>query len=295
MRDRLLALPQYVLPHHALSRVVHWATRRRAAWWKNALIRWFTARYRVDLSEAADRDACAYPDFNAFFTRALRAGARPLPDDAATLASPVDGTVSAFGRLEAGRLVQAKGVRYGVEALLGGSAERAAPFGDGTFVTLYLSPRDYHRVHMPLTGELREMVHVPGRLFSVAAYTTRAIPRLFARNERVAAIFDTAVGPMTTVLVGAMLVSSISTAWSGTVTPPRGRAVRSWRYGGAEPAAPELSRGEELGRFNMGSTVIVLLGGGEVHWAADLAPGARVRMGQALGRVAQPAPAEATG
>ena len=282
--DRLKAAVQVPLPQHLLSRFVLALTRSRLRPLKAALIRGAVRLYGIDTSEAAEPDPAAYPSFNAFFTRPLVPGARPVAAAPDAVVSPVDGVVSQAGEVRGDRIFQAKGRDYSAAELLGGSAVRAAPFEGGSFATLYLSPRDYHRVHMPLAGALRETVHVPGRLFSVSAATTRAVPRLFARNERVAAIFDTAVGPMAVVLVGALCVSAIETVWSGLVTPPRGRRVRCW-----PPEGPvRLATGAELGRFNMGSTVIVLFGPGRVRWEPALAPEATVRTGRRIGTLAAP-------
>lgn len=281
--DRLRAWPQYLLPGHALSRVMHRLTRSRVGWFKNLFIRTVVRLYGVDLSEAAVRDPKLFPSFNAFFTRPLVRGARPMPGGADEVACPVDGVVSQAGPIRGGRIFQAKGKDYTLAELLGGSRERAEPFRDGSFATLYLSPRDYHRIHMPVAGRLREMVHVPGRLFSVDAATTRAVPRLFARNERVAALFDTDAGPMALVLVGALFVGSVETVWHGEVTPPAGSTVRTWLYPQEGDGVVEIGRGEEMGRFNMGSTVVVLFGADAVRWRDDLAPEAPVRLGRAIG------------
>lgn len=280
LTDYLKALPQYLMPGHLLSRLIHAFTRCRCPAIKNRFTEWFIRHFRVDMEEAQERDPHRYETFNAFFTRALRADARPLVEGEEALACPVDGTVSQARRIEDGRIFQAKGHDYSLEQLLGGSFERARPFQGGSFATLYLSPRDYHRIHMPIRGTLREMVHVPGRLFSVNPATTRVIPGLFARNERVVSIFDTAVGPMALVKVGAVNVGSIETVWAGEVTPPAGRVVRQWRYEGEE--AITLAKGEEMGRFNMGSTVIVIFAPGAVEWSETIRPGAPVRMGQLL-------------
>lgn len=280
--DRLRAAVQWPLPQHALSRLVLRVTHSRRRWLKSLLIRRIVAAYDVDLSEAAEPDAAAYASFNELFTRALAPGARPLPDDPAAVACPVDGVVSQAGTIEDGRVFQAKGREYSVEELLGGAPDRALPFLGGAFATLYLSPRDYHRIHMPVDGRLVETVHVPGRLFSVDERTTRAVPRLFARNERVAAIFDSAAGPLAVVMVGALFVAGIETVWQGLVTPPSSRWVRAWRHGDDGPA---FARGDEIGRFNMGSTVILLFGPGRVAWSPELVPEAMVRMGRAIGNI----------
>ncbi|MGA7799881.1 MAG: archaetidylserine decarboxylase [Gammaproteobacteria bacterium] len=283
--DYLRSLPLYLLPHHLLSRLVLAITRIRAPVVKNPLIRWFAHRYRVQMGDAVIAEPTDYPNFNAFFTRPLRPDARPLPSAPAAVASPVDGTVSQLGEIRDGRLFQAKGHDFSLIELLGGDAGRAAPFMGGTFATLYLSPRDYHRIHMPFPGRLLETVHVPGRLFSVAPHTTRTIPNLFARNERVAAIFETPAGPMAVVLVGAIFVACIETVWSGVVTPPRGRRVVVHDHRIQDDGATQLARGEELGRFNMGSTVILLFGPGQARWESSLQAGSALNMGQPIARL----------
>jgi phosphatidylserine decarboxylase len=280
--DRGFALLQRLLPQHALSRLAFALARLEWRWWKRLQIRWFIRRYGVDMSIAREPDPEAYPHFNAFFTRALRPEARPVAPGEGTVVSPVDGTVSQAGIAAAGRLLQAKGHTYTLDALLGDGV-LASEFRDGLYVTLYLAPRDYHRFHMPLTGRLRMMRYIPGALFSVNDSTARTIPGLFARNERLVTLFDTDAGPMAVVLVGAMLVAAMETVWShGVVTAGAQRLPRTWDYG-EEDAAVTLQRGAELGRFNMGSTVIVLFGPGRAVWTASLTPGAPVRMGQRLG------------
>jgi phosphatidylserine decarboxylase len=280
MLDRLLTLWQWPLPQHLLSRIVHALMRSTALpGLRLAFMRWFVGRFGVVLTDAEQPMLEAYPSFNAFFTRALRPGLRPLADG---IVSPADSRVSQHGRIDAGRIFQAKGRGFSALELLGGGAADAAPFATGEFATLYLSPRDYHRVHMPLDGELKAMVHVPGRLFSVSPRTTRAVDRLFARNERVAFLFDTAAGRMAYVMVGALFVSSIETVWSGEVTPPAGDRIRRWDYA---PGQHRFRKGDELGRFNMGSTVILLFEPGRITWDAALAPEAVLRVGQ---RIATP-------
>jgi len=274
-------LLQYALPHRLLSRLVMWATRLRIGVWKNFLIRQIASRFQVNWDEAAQRDLDAYPHFNAFFTRALKPGARVADADTTTLLMPADGHISQFGRIEDGRVFQAKGQSFTAAELLGDDAA-ATPFADGEFITVYLSPRDYHRVHMPWAGTLRETVHVPGRLFSVAPFAVQAIPRLFARNERLVCHFDTDFGPMAVVMVGAMLVSGVETVWSGVDIPPYGNRIvrRDWRG-----KHIHLQRFDEMARFNMGSTVIVLVPPG-VHLLDSLRAEQAVQVGQALGRVA---------
>ena len=274
--DRCKALLQYPLPHHVISRLTHRLTRITNPALKEWAIRNFVRRFGVDMSEAAEPDTRAYPTFNAFFTRALRAGARPLDPATDAVVSPVDGAVSQIGTVEGGRIFQAKGQSFTALELLGGDADAAAQFQDGLFTTLYLSPRDYHRIHMPVRGVLRKMLHVPGQLFSVNPPTTRAVPRLFARNERVACLFEGDAGPMALVMVGAMNVASIETVWAGEVTPPQRRAVRSWDY---KPGEVTLPKGAEVGRFNMGSTVILLFANGRIRWESAFTAGSPVRMG----------------
>lgn len=283
LADYLRVLPQYALPQHLLSRLMYRATRSRVRPWKNLLIRRVIHRYGVDMSIAERSNAEAYPNFNAFFTRALKPDARPVVSGTREIACPVDGAISQLGDIQGDSIFQAKGRHYRLEQLLGGSAKRAAPFLDGAFATIYLSPSDYHRIHMPLKGELKEMVYIPGRLFSVDPSTTRVVPRLFARNERVVTLFETAAGPLALVLVGAIFVASIETVWAGPVSTPFGNSTREWDYASDSSTPVVLDRGQEMGRFNMGSTVIVVFGPGQVRWSPALAPGATTQMGQLLG------------
>jgi len=282
--DYLKALPQYLLPHHPLSRLLSRLTHARAARVKDFLIRGFSRLYHINLEEAANQDPVHYEHFNAFFTRALKPGVRPVADGEGVVVSPVDGTVSQRGAIENGRIFQAKGRAYTTRQLLGGDERLAELFEDGEFATIYLSPTDYHRIHMPLDGTLQEMVHVPGRLFSVSPATTRVIPGLFARNERVVTIFETEAGPMAMVLVGAIFVASIETVWGGVITPPAGMKLRSWDYRGSDQPTV-LAKGEEMGRFNMGSTVILLFPKGKCQWNAEASHGTHLKLGQAIGRV----------
>lgn len=283
--DRIAALAQYPLPQHGLSRLWRYVTRREQPWLKNRLIHALISRYGIDLGEAEDPDPAHYASLNAFFTRALKTGVRPIDSAPDSCVSPVDGRGSQFGSINEGRIFQAKGREFDARELLGGDTALAECFAGGSFTTLYLAPRDYHRVHMPLDGTLERMIHIPGRLFSVNPATTRAVPRLFARNERVAMLFATPAGPMAVVMVGAMLVGSIETVWAGEITPPHGRRIRDWHYGdGGEPGVT-LKRGDELGRFNMGSTVILLFARGAVEWAAGLGADSRVLVGQRIGTI----------
>nr|WP_167369161.1 archaetidylserine decarboxylase [Pseudomonas punonensis] len=283
MKERLFILSQHLIPHHLLSRLIGCAAECRAAWFKNRLIAWFAKQYQVDMSEAQVEDLSAYEHFNAFFTRALKDGARPLDNQPGAVLCPADGAISQLGRIEHGRVFQAKGHSYSVTELLGGDSERAALFMGGDFATVYLSPKDYHRVHMPLAGTLREMIYVPGRLFSVNQTTAENVPELFARNERVVCLFDTERGPMAVVLVGAMIVASIETVWAGLITPPK-RELKTVRYDEAARAPISLEKGAELGRFKLGSTAIVLFGPEQVKWAEELGANSPVRMGQLLGQ-----------
>ena len=278
---RLSVLVQYLLPHRALSRLVFWATRRTWRPWKNFLIGRVVKAYAVDMSQTEQSDALAFSSFNAFFTRALKPGARPLPADASAIACPADGRISQFGAIQNGRIFQAKGQDFSAAELLGDETA-ASPFANGNFITVYLSPRDYHRVHMPLAGSLRETLHIPGRLFSVAPFAVEAVPRLFARNERLVCHFEGESGPFAVIMVGAMLVSGVETVWSGVEIPPYSNSIvrKDWRAKGIR-----LERGTELGRFNMGSTVIVLLPAGIATLDHGLSAQIPVLMGQPIGRI----------
>ncbi|MDU7589924.1 MAG: archaetidylserine decarboxylase [Acidovorax sp.] len=277
MSDRLAVLPQYLLPKQALTTLMGRLAGLRGGRWTTAVIRRFIARYGVDMSEAANSDPAAYATFNEFFTRALRHGARPLA--AADLICPVDGAVSQFGAIERDQIFQAKGHRYSTTALLGGDAALAAQFQDGHFATIYLSPRDYHRIHMPCDGRLVRMDHVPGALFSVNPTTARGVPGLFARNERVVCLFETPLGPMALVLVGATIVGSMATVWHGQVNPPRTGQPRRWDYGDREVV---LRQGDEMGRFLLGSTVVLLFPRGAVQFMPGWEAARPVRLGEAM-------------
>ena len=279
MPEALFVALQHLLPKLALTRLLGLGARARAGALTTAAIRAFVARYGVDMSEAAQPDPAAYACFNDFFTRALKPGARPLAQ--AEWICPVDGAISQFGPLDGERLLQAKGHHYTATALLGGEPGVADAFHGGHFATLYLSPRDYHRIHMPADGRLQRMIHVPGELFSVNPATARGVPGLFARNERVVCLFDGASGPFAMVLVGATVVGSMATSWHGVVNPPRPGTVREWRYAPPEVA---LRQGEEMGRFLVGSTVVMLFPPGPLQFAPGWLPGAPVRLGQAMAR-----------
>jgi phosphatidylserine decarboxylase len=282
VKEALCVLPQYILPQHSLSVLLSKLTHSENPTVKKLFIEQIIKHYGVDMSEALQQDLSQFTSFNDFFTRELKPGARRWPDAADAVACPADGAVSQAGAITDGTIFQAKGKSFTATALLGGCSERAAPFQNGQFTTIYLAPKDYHRLHMPITGTLKEMVHVPGRLFSVNTVTTANVPGLFARNERVCCLFDTAVGPMALVLVGAIFVSSIETVWHGVVTPPTIRSVRQWSYGSD---APTLTIGAEMGRFNMGSTIIVLFGKDAVQWQDGFSAGKTVRLGEQIGRL----------
>lgn len=281
--DFLKAWPTYLLPQHTLSRIMHAVTRSEVYWWKSRFTQWFVKQFKVDMNQAQNSDLESYTSFNAFFTRALKPEARPISEQAESIACPVDGAVSQLGDIKDGRIFQAKGRDYSLLELLGGDVRSAELFEDGKFATLYLSPKDYHRIHIPVDGKLTAMSHVPGRLFSVSPATTRAVPRLFARNERVVAYFDTEVGPMALVMVGAIFVASIETVWAGEVTPPAGKEIRHWKYN-PEDAAHKFKKGAEIGRFNMGSTVILLYSQNRINWREDIKAGDAVQMGQELAK-----------
>ncbi|WP_446808132.1 archaetidylserine decarboxylase [Methylomonas sp. 2BW1-5-20] len=281
LKEIFTVLPQYALPHHALSGLMSKLTHCQNKTWKNLFIKSIVNLYGVNMNEAKYQNLEHYASFNDFFTRELQDGVRPIAAAADAIACPADGAISQAGQISNGRIFQAKGHDYTALELLGGDAERAQAFANGSFATIYLSPKDYHRLHMPLAGALTEMVHIPGRLFSVNNTTVGSVPNLFARNERVACLFDTEAGPMALILVGAIFVSSVETVWHGVVTPPSISAPRTWRYG---DNAPTFEKGAEMGRFNMGSTIIVLFGKDKTTWHEDLSAGKAVRLGQAIGR-----------
>ncbi|HNC19665.1 MAG TPA: archaetidylserine decarboxylase [Accumulibacter sp.] len=288
MSDRLAVLSQYFLPKQALSTIAGKLAESEAGGLTTRVIRWFVQRYGVDLSEAVDTDPISYRSFNEFFTRPLRAGARPLAD--AAFLCPVDGAISQFGAIEHDQIFQAKGHRYSTFALVGGNRSLAARFENGAFATLYLSPRDYHRIHMPVDGRLTRMIHVPGALFSVNPATARGVPGLFARNERVVCVFEAGFGPFVLILVGATIVGSMATVWHGTVNPPRVRKIREWRYDDQQIV---LKKGDEMGRFLLGSTVVVLFPKDTLHFNPAWAPARPIRMGEMMATPAErsrPAP-----
>jgi phosphatidylserine decarboxylase len=275
-RERLLAWPFYILPQHGISWLMYQLARIRIVPIKNFIIDVYTRLNTVNMQEAVIEDKFAYESLNAFFTRALKPESRPMDTTPDSWVCPVDGSVSQADAITEGRIIQAKGCDYSLLELLGGDAERATAFNNGHFATLYLSPRDYHRIHMPLTGTLEQMTYIPGRLFSVATHTVNAIPRLFARNERAVCYFNTEQGPMVLVLVGAINVSAMETVWHGHIKS-NGK-IQHFDY---SQKNIQLQRGEEMGRFNLGSTVIVL-GGENMEWDTAIMAGKEVKLGQRL-------------
>ena len=278
MSDRLAVLPQYVLPKQALTALAGKFASAQAGGLTTSVIRWFVGRYGVNMAEAANPDIAGYASFNEFFTRPLKEGARPLAN--ADFICPVDGAISQFGAIARDQIFQAKGHSYSSTALVGGDATLAARFENGLFATLYLSPKDYHRIHMPCAGRLKSMIHVPGELFSVNPVTARGVPGLFARNERVVCVFEGEAGPFVMALVGATIVGSMATVWHGVVNPQRPGRLRDWRY---EDQDLRYGRGAEMGRFLLGSTVVMLFPQGSLSFNPEWAPGRAIRMGEAMG------------
>ncbi len=278
-RHNLNILIQYLLPQHALSRLAGWLSNRRWLWFKNWQINFFIKRYNVDINAALLPTVEDYPTFNSFFTRKLKPNLRPLPAETNAIISPADGCISQLGNINHDQLFQAKGFHFTSHALLG-STEHAEQFQDGSFITIYLSPKDYHRVHMPFTGKLRETIYIPGKLFSVNQQTVRTVPQLFSRNERLVCLFDTDFGPMAIILVGAMLVGSINTAWDSQ--SPQSKKIVRKTY--SQSSAIILNRGDELGYFKMGSTVIALFPKKKIHWAPNLGENSLLQMGEFLGK-----------
>jgi len=276
--DRLAELLQYLLPKQALTIFAGKVAGARGGAWTTRLITWFIGRYKVNMTEAANPDIHSYASFNEFFTRALRSDARPLA--AAEFVCPVDGAISQFGAIAKDQLFQAKGHTYSTTALVGGDRELAVQYQDGSFATIYLSPRDYHRIHMPCDGRLTRMIYVPGDLFSVNPVTARGVPGLFARNERVVCVFESAHGPFVLTLVGATIVGSMATVWHGVVNPPRSREVREWKYDDQQVV---LKKGDEMGRFLLGSTVVLLFPKNTLQFNPQWAPAQAVRMGEVMG------------
>lgn len=279
--DYIKIIPQYLAPHFALTRFVFWLAQSRNPLIKSIFIGWFKNHFGVDMSLAANEDAGSYETFNLFFTRALKPEARPVDPDTNSIASPVDGAVSQIGKIEGQAIIQAKGHYYSLPQLLADQEKWCTTFQDGTFTTIYLSPKDYHRIHMPCSGTLKQMTYVPGKLFSVSPLTARVIPGVFARNERVVCIFDTEFGPMALIMVGAMIVGGMETVWQGPITPPHRDRINHWHYTDSEPVK-HFDKGEEMGRFNVGSTVILLFPRNQIEWDELLTAGSTVIMGQKI-------------
>ena len=279
--DRLFAFLQYILPHHPLSRIMLRLTRTQGIF-KNLFTPWFIGHFKIEMELAEETDWKKYDCFNSFFTRALKAEVRPVVSGENEIASPVDACISQAEKIRGDSIFQAKGHDYSLNTLVGGDNKYSDLFENGMSTTMYLSPRDYHRIHMPIDGILTQVIHVPGRLFSVNPATTRNIPGLFARNERVVCIFDTQAGPMAMVLVGAIFVSSIETVWQGIITPPSSKRIRQWDYSDKNI---KLKKGEEMGRFNMGSTVILLFGENKITWDKKVTADTPFKMGELMGTI----------
>ncbi|MES2298425.1 MAG: archaetidylserine decarboxylase [Pseudomonadota bacterium] len=287
MSDRLKVLPQYLLPKQALTALCGYLAGKQYGGTTTSFIRWFVGKYGVNMAEAQNPDIASYASFNEFFTRPLREGARPLAR--AHFVCPVDGAISQFGDIRADQIFQAKGHDFSTAALVGGDRELAAQFDDGHFANIYLSPKDYHRIHMPCDGRLRRMIYVPGELFSVNPTTARGIPGLFARNERVVCVFDSAHGPFVLTLVGATIVGSMATVWHGVVNPPRAPNICEWRY---DEQQVVLKQGEEMGRFMLGSTVVLLFPKGTIGFNGAWQPAGAVRLGEMMGNTPKAAKAD---
>ncbi|WP_375185689.1 archaetidylserine decarboxylase [Pseudoalteromonas sp.] len=283
--DKFKIAMQYAMPKHFISRMVGKLAAAKAGGLTTALIKLFIKQYKIDMSEAKYPDPAHYKTFNEFFTRPLKEGIRPLAEESDIIAHPVDGAISQLGDVVDGQIIQAKGHDYSLQALLGGKEEDTAPFLGGKFATIYLAPKDYHRIHMPVDGTLSKMIYVPGDLFSVNPLTAQNVPNLFARNERVVAIFETEIGPLAMVLVGATIVASIETIWAGTVTPPAGKDVFSWNYPTTGNNAITLKKGEEMGRFKLGSTVILAWGANQAEFLSDQHPETVTRMGTPFAKI----------
>ena len=279
MKDTLFILFQHLVPQHLLSRFVGKLASSTTPWIKNSFIRWFCNNYDIHMSEAQEEEPTNYPSFNAFFTRALKPDARPVDQTKDSIVSPADGAISQLGKIEHGRIFQAKGQGYGLTTLLGGDTERAKPFIDGQFATIYLSPRDYHRVHMPVTGKLTHGTYIPGDLYSVNQTTAEGVDQLFARNERYVAFFETEQGPMAMVLVGAMIVAGIETVWSGQEAPAVRKPINT-SYQATPDREIILNKGDEMGRFMLGSTVILLFPDKTMNWLEELQAGSPVKLGE---------------
>lgn len=278
--DRIKIALQYITPKHALSRLVGKLAAAEAGWITTKTIEWFIKAYGINMAEAKLKNASDFKTFNDFFTRELADGARIINSDPNSLCYPVDGAISQQGKIEQGQLIQAKGFNYSLTTLLGGDEKTATPFQDGEFSCIYLAPKDYHRIHMPMAATLREMIYVPGELFSVNPLTANNVPNLFARNERVVCIFDTEYGAMAMVLVGATIVASIETTWAGTITPPAGKDIFRWQYPADGAAAITFNKGDEMGRFKLGSTVVTTFAPNMVQFNQQAGPETVTRLGE---------------
>ena len=279
--QQLKCLPQYLVPHHLLTRFMAYLANIKQPWLKNFGIKFFIRCYKVNMQEALIEDPKAYETFNLFFTRALKTTARPICDQINCIVSPADGTLSQFGLIDHEKLIQAKGHFFNLTDLLGGDQQLAKQFHNGFFATFYLSPKDYHRVHMPLTGQLKKMTYIPGKLFSVSRTATQIIPQLFSRNERLVCLFDTAAGPMVVIFIGAMIVGSIHTHWAGAVTPPHNKPTQSWEYHDTNLI---FKTGDELGHFQLGSSVIVIFGKDRVMSDEHLVADQSIKMGEKIAK-----------
>lgn len=274
---------QYFLPHKIISTIARLCANCKVVWIKNYLIDYFIKRYHVNMQEAIVEDPFAYATYNDFFTRKLKPASRPIDLTKIAIVSPADGCIAQIGTIRDNQILQAKGHNYTVQSLLGDLPELATPFINGNFVTIYLAPKDYHRVHMPLSGKLQQMIYVPGKLFSVNNHAAENIPSVFARNERVIAIFDTELGKMAVILVGAMIVGSIETSWAGTITPPHSKTIKTWNYENMAPLT--LNKGEEMGLFKLGSTVIVLFSPDMATWDPNIISGLNIKIGSKIGSI----------
>jgi phosphatidylserine decarboxylase len=283
--DKFKIAMQYAMPKHLVSRAVGKLAEAEAGALTTTLIKAFIKQYQIDMTEAQYEEASHYKSFNEFFTRPLKDGLRPIAMEENIIAHPVDGKISQLGDIQDDRLIQAKGHDFSLQTLLGGEEQTAAPFQGGKFATIYLAPKDYHRIHMPVDGTLKQMIYVPGDLFSVNPLTAQKVPNLFARNERVVAIFDTEIGPLAMVLVGATIVASIETIWSGTVTPPAGKKVFSWDYPTEGENKISLKKGDEMGRFKLGSTVILAWPQQAADFLEGQIPGTVTKMGQPFAKI----------
>lgn len=276
---------QHLIPQHLLSRVIGCVAASKIPWVKNTFINRYRKHYAIDMSESLYTQTNDFKCFNDFFTRALKPGARPIVDAEDAIVCPVDGTMYQLGKIDANTILNAKDHRYDIASLLGGNKDFAQLFHNGNYAIMYLAPTNYHRVHMPLMGELKEMIHIPGKLFSVNNASATAIDNLFARNERLACLFDTNIGPMAVILVGAMIVASIETIWAGTMSPTRRKHIRTWRYPSLNHNPIELNKGDEMGLFKLGSTAIVLFPPNKMRWKAGLEPGSELRVGEQVGTI----------